>query len=1451
MTDPSDASNPEARPDDDLLGQAIRCHQAWEFDEAEALYRAVLAMTPGHADANHNLGVLLAIQLLRPLDALPYFEAALNAEGGNPQYWFSYLDALIRSEQKDLARSLLPLAQSMGLPMAMVNALAERMDVNAVTAPQPAQAVPVAVEPASEPASEPAMTEAAPRSVEKKVKVKRRQELPEASQVELVNCFRRRELLKGERLARELLEQYPDSGFGWKALGAFLHTQGKLEEALVAKRKSAQLLPQDPEVQCNLGHLLQEVGEFEAGLAALDRALKLRPNYPEAYNNLGITYQRLGDVDRALKNFMRALELDPDNRVDFSNYLFTLNYHPDLSAEAVYAGYVEFDRRFCLPLQSQWRAHDNPPLAGRRLRVGYVSPDFRNHSTRNFIEPLLAHHDHEVVEVFAYADLGREDEVTQTYKGLVDHWVLANGMSDDALAERIRADGVDVLVDMAGHSTGNRLGVFARKPAPVSVSWMGYGYTTGLKAIDYFLTDEVIVPKDGEHLFSETPWRLDGFSCAYRARKDMGEVSALPALQRGHVTFGTLTRAIRINHRTIRVWSEILKRVPDAKLVIDSGSYQDKGMRETLLQKFEAQGVARSQLEVGYHSPPWDVLRGMDIGLDCFPHNSGTTLFESLYLGVPYITLADRPSVGRLGSAILHGVGHPEWVADSEEAYIEKAVALASDLPALAQIRARLRPQMQASPVMDEVAFARRVEQAYGQMFQRWRDSGQAAERGETSPEEELRQLVGLFQRGEFQAGEARALALIQQDSQLGAGWKLLGAFRQKLGDLKGALQAKQAAAALLPDDMEALFNLGLSYEKLGFWQEAESCYRRLEQHDPTDFEVLNNLGNALWKQHKLPEAAAYYRRAIAIRPKLAEAYLNLGNLLAEAGDRVEEETHWRRAIQALPDQVEAYRGLGKVLVRLGRMEEAETAYRSALKNKDEDHEFYFHLALAMSEMGRHDEAIAAYKKALEFKPDMLEVLNNLALVLQDRAHQDDAELHARKAVALAPQNPVFLGTLARSLQLQGRIEESLDYYRQAIAHAADALGTYGNYLFVLNYDPDLSAEAIYQAYEEYDRRYGQPLRKTWRAHDNPPAARRRLKVGYVSPDFKNHSVQFFVEPLLANHDHAVVEVYAYADLPREDHLSRRYKSYVDHWVLTNGMSDDALAERVRADGIDVLVDLAGHTAGNRLGMFARKPAPVSVSWMGFGYTTGLKAIDYFLTDEPSSPVGSEHLFAETPWRVPQGSYAYRPRGDMGEVSALPALQRGHVTFGTLTRAIRINHRTIRVWSEILKRVPGSRLVIDSSSYKDEGVREKLLQQFEAQGVTREQLEVGFHSPPWDVVRGMDIGLDCFPHNSGTTLFESLYLGVPYITLAGRPSVGRLGSSVLHGVGHPEWIAASEEEYIEKAVALASDLGQLARIRAQLRPQMQASAMMNETAFARRIEQAYSQMFQQWEMSKQ
>ena len=340
--------------------------------------------------------------------------------------------------------------------------------------------------------------------------------------------------------------------------------------------------------------------------------------------------------------------------------------------------------------------------------------------------------------------------------------------------------------------------------------------------------------------------------------------------------------------------------------------------------------------------------------------------------------------------------------------------------------------------------------------------------------------------------------------------------------------------------------------------------------------------------------------------------------------------------------------------------------------------------------------------------------------------------------------------------------------------------------------------------------------------------------------------MQHFLEPLLAQHDKTQFEVYAYAELSAEDAVTARYRSYADHWVPIQHLSDEALANKIRADGIDILIDVAGHTGGNRLRVFARKPAPVSVSWLGYGYTTGLTAIDYFLSDTVFTPEGSDALFAEQPWRLDSSCFTYRPAEGMGAVSPLPALSNGYITLGTLSRAVRINHQVIQTWAKLLQRLDNARLVIDSANFKDQAMQLSFIDKFAALGIDRSRLLIGAHSPPWDVLRSMDIGLDCFPHNSGTTLFETLYMGLPFISLAGRPSVGRLGSTILHGLGRPEWIANSEEEYIEKVLGLAANLNQLSTMRMNQRQQMQNSILMDESGFTRKVETAYRSMWQAW-----
>jgi predicted O-linked N-acetylglucosamine transferase (SPINDLY family) len=663
-----------------LFARALSAHADGGLEQAERLYRELLESSPQHPDANHNLGALLS-QRCQTVAGLPYFKAALEAAPQQEQYWRSYVEALIRADRPLRAFQTLTQGIAHGWRGEVVDHLLERL-----TALLPDRGEPW--------------------------------------RQWGIRLFERGELARAEPVLRHALQLDDRDAQAHHHLAWTLREQGRGEEALVSAQLAADAAPDWSDAHNTLGSLLFELGRLDQAEQCLRQAIRLLPGHAQAHNNLGNTLSEQRQLGQALDCYRNAVTLDPGYEGAWSNLLFTLNYHPELDAQAVFAGYEEWAARWAGAAPNQAVAGRFTPSerggTGRRLRVGYVSPDFCTHSCVHFLEPLLARHDRSQFELFAYAQLRREDKVTQRYRQHVEHWRPTFGLSDAALAAQIAADGIDILVDLAGHTAGNRLGVFACKPAPVSVSWLGFGYTTGLRAIDYYLSDWTTVPPGSEALFSETPWRLDGPGLVYRPAPNMGAVSALPAERNGHVTFGTLTRSIRINARTVRVWSDILRRVSSSELVVDSPSFRHPWAQDALAREFAGWGIARERLRIGCHSPPWDVLRGIDISLDCFPHNSGTTLFESLYLGVPFVTLAGRPSVGTVGHAILRELGHPEWVAHSEAEYANIAVLLAADWPKLTATRASLRGELQASVLMDEIGFARRVEAAYRDMYGRW-----------------------------------------------------------------------------------------------------------------------------------------------------------------------------------------------------------------------------------------------------------------------------------------------------------------------------------------------------------------------------------------------------------------------------------------------------------------------------------------------------------------------------------------------------------------------------------------------------------------------------------------------------------------------------------------------------------------------------------------------------------
>jgi predicted O-linked N-acetylglucosamine transferase (SPINDLY family) len=1223
---------------------------------------------------------------------------------------------------------------------------------------------------------------------------------------------------EAEAHCHKALALAPDLALAHNNLGIVLNRQGLHEQAVTSLARALQLNAGFAPTHNNLGIALSELGRHGEALAAFQRALELNPNLAQAYCNRGNTLRQLGRFDEAIASLEHSLRLRPAVANTFDSLLFTLNYHPDKSAQQIYSAYQAYDEQVGRPLaRPAPQAPSSAPVRSR-LKVGYVSPDFRRHSCQYFLEPLLAHHDKKTVEVYAYADLARPDEVSERYKQLVAHWVDTIALSDEELTARILADGIDVLVDLAGHTRNNRLPVFARKPAPVSVSWLGFGYTTGLQAIDYYLTDWHAVPRGHEAVFSETPWRLDRPAFAYLPAPGIGPVGELPALRNGYVTFGSLSRRVRINHHTVRVWSRILQRIPNSRIALDSHDFASAEVRDEVIGQFAAQGIAANRLVVDYHSPPWDTLDGVDIALDCFPHNSGTTLFECLYKGLPFVTLAARPGVGRIGSAILHGVGHPEWIADSEEDYVAIAVKLAQDLGKLAGTRSRLRGELQAGALMDAPGFARAVEDAY---------RGMQAEKlnlvptppsharkipHESSPFPTTESLVALFQQKRFEELLAAARALTERAPQEPMGWSALGVAARHFNRLDEALVSFERAHHLNPTDAETLTNMGVVLKQLGRLEQAELAYRTALQHQPAHADAHNNLGRVLKDMGRPAEAITCYQRAIALRPSHADAHNNLGLALYDAGRTEEARTCYQRALAANHQHAEAHTNLGVLLCDLDQVDEAISCHQTALRINPAFAQAHNNLGIALSKLGRHDEARDSYRNALAAMPEFAEAASNLGNALRDLGEFDNAVASFRGALHMLP----------------------------GLTHAFD------NLLFTLNYHPDIGGAELFAAYRDYETAVGHPHRAHWKEPAPRDADGRRLRIGYVSPDFRYHSCRFFVEPLVAHHNRDAVELFAYAELVKEDAMSLRYKAYFDHWVSTRGLSDQELADRIRADGIDVLVDIAGHTVGNRLPVFARKPAPVSVSWLGFGYTTGLRAIDYFLTDHVAVPLEANALYSETPWRLDGPGFVYQAPPDTGPVGALPAMANGHITFGTLTRSVRINHKTVRVWSEVLRRVAKSKLVVNSADYGSPAMQDRLRRMFQNHGIAPERLVIGHQTPPWDVMRGIDITLDCFPHNSGTTLFESLYMGVPFVTLAGRASMGRLGSSILHGIGLTEWIAQTESEYVDKAVALAEDQPGLASLRSNLRARMENSPLTDAAGFTLRVETAYRQMWQRW-----
>ncbi len=631
---------------------------------------------------------------------------------------------------------------------------------------------------------------------------------------------------------------------------------------------------------------------------------------------------------------------------------------------------------------------------------------------------------------------------------------------------------------------------------------------------------------------------------------------------------------------------------------------------------------------------------------------------------------------------------------------------------------------------------------------------------------------------------------------------------------------------------------------------EMEQAARWLIERFPKDDQLLNYLGIALLETSQFTEAREVLEQAVQRLPDNPSVLSNYGYALVSLEKSEAAVPYLRKAIELSPTLFVAYNNLGNALRWMGRYDEAISVYLAAIRIAPEQPYVYNNLGLAYTATRAYDQAIASYQKVLELQPDLSQVYPNYIDALRQARRNKEAISLAMEVMERCAAIPEYWAAFGDVLRESAHVDQAIEAYIKALSFNRSDIQSfnrkvYSNLLFCMNYHADLSADLIYQTYKEFDQRFGEPGKRYWRSFTQQKDPGRRLRIGYVTPSFYNQVCKYFLIPLLDWHDHTQFELFAYANPPCEDETTAYYKTRFEHWVDIRAMTDDQLEQRIRDDQIDILIDVAGHTNENKLAVFARKPAPVSAHWLEYGYTTGLSAIDYYITDQAcAAGEGTQQVFSENLWVLDGPAYVYRPDTRTADLTPLPALSNGFITFGSLSRSIRINHKVVKVWAAILDAIPNSRLVINSGDFEDAGVQEEMASRFMQYGIERERLLIGFSTPSWSVLKQIDIGLDCFPHNSGTTLLESLYMGIPFISMFDRPSVGRIGSSVLVAANHPEWIATTEMEYAQKAVMLAHDVERLVYLREHLREELQASPAMNEPAFARSMEKAYRQMWQ-------
>ena len=1129
-------------------------------------------------------------------------------------------------------------------------------------------------------------------------------------------------------------------------------------------------LPNSALLHYQLGLIHADERDLPHAFSCYEKALSIDPSFAEAHWYYGEAQQQRGDVAAATESVRRALTCRPDFFAAHSTLLWLLSFQSDGAVS-----YLPEARRYGENVRAraspfvEWHSVRIAETPSRALRVGFVSGDLRTHPVGFFMEGVLAKLDLAKVELVAYSMNPQDDVLTARIKGYFSTWTPIVQMSDEEAARKIHADGVDILIDLAGHSANNRLPIFAWKPAPVQVSWLGYLASTGVPGMDYVLGDPVSTPVAMRDQFSEEIWCLpETINCfTPPAAHSRLAVAPLPALRNGHITFGSFQRINKLSDNTLALWRQVLQALPETKLHLRNEGMSSDDVRVRLLGRLGLAGIAAGRVTFGGRVPDRDdflaTYADIDIVLDTISYPGTTTTCEALWMGVPTVTLAGNTLLQRVGASLLTCAGLNDWVAATEDEYVALAVKHASNLEGLAQLRAGLRRQVAATTLFDAARFAPQLEEA---LFAIWQRKRQVPD-----------QIAGGLAQD---AGQHASHCAIQNPTS--NIWYQRGKTALEENQLSAAIEHFNHALSVNPAFEVALRDLSRALFQSGQRTEAKKVILQGVARFPASADFHYYLGNIYAAEKKYQPAINAWQEALRFAPDYAQVHFNIGHTLIEARCSEQALPSLDRALALDPEHVDAHNNRGNALLALKRFEEAFESYQNALRINPDDAGTSYNIGCVHMELGNMDLAMASFRRALAIKPDYFQAYSSLLWSLSFSAN---------------------------------------DPVQEYVAQARE----YGN---------RVAALAV-----PYCR---------WLPN---PGVRPRLplKVGIVSGDLRAHPVGYFLAGVLAKLDPAKVDLVAYSMNPYDDALTENIKGDCSAWTSITEMSNEEAARKIHGDGVGVLIDLAGHSGHNRLPLFAWKPAPVQVSWLGYLASTGVPGIDYVLADPVAAPSTVQDQFSEEIWRLPKTFNCFTPPEEHPalKVAPPPALHKGYITFGSFQRANKLTDVTLTLWARILHALPQSRLRLQNAQNDNPQARSALQARLVSFGIPLDRciLTGAIEGRELHLVAHaeVDIVLDTYPYPGTTTTSEALWMGVPTVTLGGATMLARVGASLLMCAGLNEWVAWSEDDYVALAVRHGSDVEGIARLRATLRQQVAETPLFDAGQFAPLFENALIAMW--------